>query len=656
MDLVIARHCVGKDPKTGLSPMQKELLENPAPVRIASAPTGAGKSYAFKQAMVRGERVLFIVPTRRLAQNLYSGIKSDLINQDGWSEEQAKAKLAVWSGDETQRLKAEGVDRVPARRLKEIMGLDMTRPGGEMVIAIPETLSWLLLRPALDPGLSRVGILDIAQNFDHVVFDEFHTISPRGFGLAAVTALLAAIWKSGAMKVSFLSATPLDIAPVLIKTGAPEDKIAFIKEPILDAGRAVHGDVRLHLCRAPDLTSLVEDNLDALREEIASGAMTVMIFDELRSLQMQLPRLESVLEQAGIKPGEALAVSSIHDSAQGGENAGFFRHGRAEDPRRFKFLAATSSVEMGVTFRANLLFMEPGFQAMNFLQRYGRAARGDVNGRVFVRLDENVQRGPWLRKLKKFVEANQGQASDIESLTLSLTKSLQKQFKPQAEETLFGALPNRAAYAAGLFWQALIAHRSMKGFQAAHLRDMQPPPAKAIGALIARVRKLEKHPRIGRYAKDWLDRFENEARTLRDFDAKIRVFEPDGKNYDVSEYWLERNTDILFQYPVLEGKNRDVEVHISAPLDSYMLDKKNRVQKTVTARFPHKDGTESLLINGELVKNWCDKLREDKWYDLARTSDPELLECLDAAVKLVQLTGLVVSDADVGMDSCAGVL
>ena len=39
-------------------------------------------------------------------------------------------------------------------------------------------------------------------------------------------------------------------------------------------------------------------------------------------------------------------------------------------------LIATASVEMGVTFRAaNLLFMEPGFEPLNFLQRYGRAAR-----------------------------------------------------------------------------------------------------------------------------------------------------------------------------------------------------------------------------------------------------------------------------------------
>ena len=75
MAVTIARHCVGSDPETGLSPLQQDLLTRPEKVRIADAPTGAGKSYAFQRAMIAGERVLFIVPTRRLAQNLIAGLQ-----------------------------------------------------------------------------------------------------------------------------------------------------------------------------------------------------------------------------------------------------------------------------------------------------------------------------------------------------------------------------------------------------------------------------------------------------------------------------------------------------------------------------------------------------------------------------------------------------
>ncbi|MFM8331565.1 MAG: DEAD/DEAH box helicase family protein [Candidatus Methylumidiphilus sp.] len=53
--------------------MQYALLHEPRRVRIADAPTGAGKSYVFQYAMANnaehgeGQRVLFIVPTRRMA-------------------------------------------------------------------------------------------------------------------------------------------------------------------------------------------------------------------------------------------------------------------------------------------------------------------------------------------------------------------------------------------------------------------------------------------------------------------------------------------------------------------------------------------------------------------------------------------------------------
>ena len=51
--------------------MQERLLRSEKHVRLVSAPTGAGKSYAFMRAVLdEGAHVLFIVPTKRLLQNL----------------------------------------------------------------------------------------------------------------------------------------------------------------------------------------------------------------------------------------------------------------------------------------------------------------------------------------------------------------------------------------------------------------------------------------------------------------------------------------------------------------------------------------------------------------------------------------------------------
>ena len=77
MALTIARHCVAQL-DNGLSPLQQALLEEPRRIRIVDAPTGAGKTYAFQQALRNGKRILFIVPTRRLAQNIAASLINDL--------------------------------------------------------------------------------------------------------------------------------------------------------------------------------------------------------------------------------------------------------------------------------------------------------------------------------------------------------------------------------------------------------------------------------------------------------------------------------------------------------------------------------------------------------------------------------------------------
>lgn len=653
MEVTIARHCVGRDPTTGLSPMQSALMEHPLPVRIVHAPTGAGKSYAFKQAMLKDERVLFIVPTRRLAQNLAAGLLEDLVIQDGWSEAQAGAKVIIWSSDTTRSLLAQGETQIGARRCRELYGLDTTRIGGEMIVAIPEVVAGLLLRRRLEAGLSGTGILDVAECFNHVVFDEFHTISPRGFGLAAVCALLAAECPGIRMKVSFLSATPLDIAPVLKKLGVPLEKTVHITEPLSDSGRAVHGDVRLSLCEYPDLAQAVEDHLGEVISQVAVGQTVVLIFDELRKLQDQLPHLSSLFSKAGLKPGEALVINSLDDSRKGGESDGFFHWGRHCDPRRYKAIVATSSVEMGVTFRTSLLFMEPGFSPLNFLQRYGRAARGDVSGHVVVRTDERMHDRMWFRKLQKFVQKHDGETIGIEALTAVLTKKIRKDFEPQPEETCFGALANRAAYAAGLFWHVLIEHPSMKGYQAGHLRKLQPGPSRLIRALLAEVRKMGQDALFGRQAEKWCTRFEVEARRLRDIGPKIRVREPDGGSFEIQEDWLQKNTDILKRYPVCEGADKLPEVSIPNRLEHYLLDKKNYVKRQVETIFPHCGYSEWLEAGSELVDHWCRRFKAGNGVSDAWQRWPDSMA---AAMRLVRLTGLVVGDEAVGMEASAQVL
>lgn len=647
LEVTVARHCVASSPETGLSPLQTDLIQHPAPVRVADAPTGAGKSYAFERAMAdRGERILFVVPTRRLCQNLAAGLRESLMRIHGWSESRAGAKIAIWNSDESLRLRNAGVERIGTRRLREISDLNDAVEGGEMIITVPEVVSGLLLRPYPEKSLSDKGVFDILMGFEHVVFDEFHTISPRGFGLAGVFAKLAAEYPGVRAKVSFLSATALNILPVLHGLGIPEDRVACLSETLTSEGRAVHGDVRLVLCRCAAMTDLLRERIGDLVHEREEGRQVVIIYNQLADLQRQLPELESLLRSAGVGPGRALLVDSLDDSRAGGNDTGYFATGRDRDPLAHEVLIATASVEMGVTFRANLLLMEPGFYPMNFLQRYGRAARGDHGGQVWVRHDEALEsRLPWFRELRRWVEEHRGRVVSIHDLTGVLSRSARRRFgaAESSSERHFGEMPSRAAFTTGLYWNELERHFSNRGHRGNHLRELSPKPAKRIGALLGEVRKMEKDPVFGPACVAWREGFERECRTLRDIGAAVLVREREGRgsSFRVSETWLRRNTDIPREFPLLVGEDGMEEFRISGVLGDHLLERKNWARPVRHVRFPHTEYTAALPDDVALVESWLREFtRREGAESMAWEDHPDGMK---AAEDLVRLTGLVVS-------------
>ena len=93
---------------SGLSLMQERLLRSDKFVRLVSAPTGSGKSYAFMRAVLDdGARVLFIVPTKRLLQNLIDDAREqarEMLRQRKLPDAQADAwideRIIEWSGNQ----------------------------------------------------------------------------------------------------------------------------------------------------------------------------------------------------------------------------------------------------------------------------------------------------------------------------------------------------------------------------------------------------------------------------------------------------------------------------------------------------------------------------------------------------------------------------
>ena len=248
--MIIRAHSVPRM-ASGLSPMQERLLHSDKFVRLVSAPTGSGKSYAFMRAVLdEVSNVLFIVPTKRLLQNLIEdarGQAREQLRKREWDDAQVEAwideQIVEWSGNQA----SDGTESLAATRVRQFLN-GGALSSGRVIFAIPEVVVTMISGIRIT-GASTVNPFLYLRYFDHIVFDEFHTIDDRSFGLACLFSLLAVTERQG--KVSLLSATPIDVTKVLERMGVGAGEVEQISEEIV-AGhppdhRPSHGDVTISL-------------------------------------------------------------------------------------------------------------------------------------------------------------------------------------------------------------------------------------------------------------------------------------------------------------------------------------------------------------------------------------------------------------------------
>ena len=460
--MIIQAHSVPIGENSGLSPMQEHLLRSTKPVRLVSAPTGTGKTYAFMRAVLtEGAHVLFIVPTRRLLQNLIDDAceaASVHFKQQRWEQTRIEAwtkeNILEWSGNQSV---PEGVTPYAYRARQLLSGYGDTH--GRILFAIPEVVV-RMCSGVMAKGASTITPFTYIRNFDHVVFDEFHTIDDRAFGLACLFSLLAVTEQKA--KVSLLSATPVDITGVLAKMGVPHNCLDVIAEEVVTGHppghRLIHGDVQVSLANCP-LMEAVAQHPVLVRESLQQGHTVIVIYDSLRQLQQEESGLKAKLSAMGVPSDRILLINSLDDSER---RPGEGRRGKLyADPRSYDVLLCTSTVEIGVTFQSSLMFMDPGFDQSGFIQRVGRVARGDYSGQVIVSVSpQRRERDRWIRTLENLVEEHI--RLDVQTFTDYLLCTTRQQLEPTRRELEVPMEPDdspvnfyRKASWRGMFWAAL---------------------------------------------------------------------------------------------------------------------------------------------------------------------------------------------------------
>lgn len=649
----IARHAVPvREAHGGFTDLQHAMLHDSAPIRIFSAPTGAGKSYAFQRGVVRdGLRVLFIVPTRRLAENLAAGLRRDLA-AEGLDEAAIARRIAIWTSDERLRLEREDPTvRVGRLRLRQLRQTDLAAGEGRMILATPESVAIGLLRPTRpEYGEIAINIADVLRGVDHVVFDEFHTIDPRGLGIAAAVAAITSRIIGGT-RLTFLSATPIDVRSALVDFGIDPASIAIRRETVITGAadeignaRAVHGDVDVAIIPEDDIPALLGRLEPEIRHCLEGEGeipprQLVVIYDSVRDLHRDKAALATVLDRLGIGITERLAINSFDDSVEHGVDGGF-TIGSRQNPLGFRVLVATSSVEMGVTFRAGMMVMQPGYGAASFVQRVGRVARGDEPGRVVVAIPSKGLQEPERRRLFERLAALPPRL-EIGDFLAACLESVVEHFETRAgeldrEDGVFARMPARAAWCAALFWAALRRTWTSTRGTKETLDNFRTPKA---GRLEALLRTLERER--GTYA-EWARQFVAEATILRDITPPVDLVDPDGQRRTVR--WEDyASTAELMAMPTRYDAGRDrLEVLVDEPLDQRdgILSRLGgeRWTRDVETFWPHSLETDFVphrLATDEFLKRLDDALAN------RRSGARRHLAAMESAATLVRLTRIV---------------
>lgn len=673
--MVIRSHSVPTLP-SGLSPMQERLLRSEKPVRLVSAPTGSGKSYAFMRAVLdEGANVLFIVPTKRLLQNLIEDARDQAREQlgerglesakvDAWLEE----RIIEWSGGQAST----GDAKLSTTRARQLLD-GGAHPDGMVIFAIPEVVVGMISGIAVT-GASVVNPFLYVRTFDHVVFDEFHTIDDRSFGLACLLSLLAVTEHRG--KVSLLSATAIDVTKILERIGVESDHVDQIAEQVADGHppghRPVHGNVAVSVSKR-SLPELIAQNVDAVRASIGNGHTVIIIYDSLKRLKQDQPAIRTILAKADIANERVLAINSIDDSER---KPGEPRRGRHyKDPRDYDVLLCTSSVEMGVTFRSTLMFTEPGHGLTSFVQRVGRVSRGADDGVVIVSLSdqERLNRNAWMRRVAQVVERHD--EVGVRTFIDDVLRDVRRRLEPTPKEGATNSEANdemipyyRRASWRGMFWAALFivailrTKMTVQKEASARLREVAPGVVRFVDAKVGQIQSVgvvnDNLRRQSQPHTRWVNALLSSALSYRDIGATVVVTDPNGTRHTVSESFLRRSTDILNRHIVADDGGERVVQLMSRSLDEELRASPRKVEMqrmTLYVRSPIGEGSFSLSIrerdkgteqlNMRLIEEWASRF--DRFLPPSGESvqDPRK-RVMEAATALVERLGRPPLDED----------
>ncbi len=364
----------------------KEDFEKFTDFTIITAPTGTGKSYAFpfpvqnskKQkhfgGLRDGKKALIVLPTNALIDELHE-------NFTGTFKE---IKIGKLTGKYITELQKNDVQKGTFTRFTKILEISQQN---DLIITNPDIINYAM-HGGYHKYKSKTGrreFQNFLEAFDYIVFDEYHLYDESQIANILTLTFLRDIFlgENRKIKYFFVSATPEPGLKDILKTFNLEfeEIIEKIVENKQNA-RAIHGKLEIEIHQTTKFAQLIENRFEEIEEQIKAKRKVLIIFDRIADL---FNFSKTIYEKF---PNYKIVKSTGYASKEESQN---------DLIKTANIILATNKAEVGVNYEVEYAIMQPGKFYRNFVQRFGRVSRGEMEGKIIVAVKENTS----FNRLKK---------------------------------------------------------------------------------------------------------------------------------------------------------------------------------------------------------------------------------------------------------------
>lgn len=370
---------------------------------VVTAPTGTGKSYAFPFPVLNAKkkpkaiddafnvRGLIILPTNALICELTENFKQTY----------PQLIISQITSPELDKLGVKGYDR-----WKKVIEIALE---SDLVITNPDLINFAMHggyhQFAWNNKTGETRFSSFLDKFNYIIFDEYHLYDETQIAnILTMVKLRECLLQHyqpvkgsvNGVRFLFVSATPEIGLKRLFESEDYEYKeiIENIISDKVDA-RPIHGELNVEFFDCKDIRTLIRDKIAEIREVVKTKKV-LLILNRLRDVQELAQELLRSFNGYTIYQSTGY-VSKTEDHSTKIKSA--------------NIIIATNKAEVGVNYDVEYCIMQPGKYFENFVQRFGRVSRGDLEGKIIIAIDDSFSK--YKKVFKDVVSVNYYEFLDL---------------------------------------------------------------------------------------------------------------------------------------------------------------------------------------------------------------------------------------------------